>query len=53
MFKKIEIWVLYLTILLSILSAVGFGVLVRQGTEGTTKFGSIDITTLSKPYRHW
>jgi hypothetical protein len=49
MFKKIEIWILYLTILLSILFAIGFGVLVRQGIEGATKFGSIDITTLSKP----
>ena len=49
MFKKVEIWILYLAILLSIIFAVGFGVLVRQGIEGTTKFGSIDITTLSKP----
>ncbi|MEL1227302.1 MAG: hypothetical protein VW963_11210 [Candidatus Neomarinimicrobiota bacterium] len=49
MFKKIEIWILYLTILLSILFAIAFGVLVRQGIEGTTKFGIIDITTLSKP----
>lgn len=49
MFKKIEIWILYLVLLLGILSAVGFGVLVRQGIEGTTKFGSIDIANLSKP----
>jgi len=49
MFKKIEIWILYLTILLSILFAIGFGTLVRQETEGITKNGSIDISFLSKP----
>lgn len=49
MFKKIEIWILYLTILLGIVSAVGFGVLVRQETEGVTKKGNIDISFLSKP----
>ena len=49
MFKKIEIWILYLTILLSIVSAVGFGVLVRQETEGITKKGNWDISFLSKP----
>lgn len=49
MFKKIEIWILYLTILLSILFALGFGVLVRQEIEGTTKKGFIDISFLSKP----
>ena len=37
MFKKIEIWILYLTILLSILFSIGFGVLVRQEIEGITK----------------
>ncbi len=49
MFKKIEIWVLYLTILLAILFALGFGTLVRQETEGITKKGSLDISFLSKP----
>ena len=49
MFKKIEIWILYLTILLSILLAIGFGVLVRQEIEGITKKGNIDISFLSKP----
>ena len=49
MFKKIEIWVLYLVILLSLLFAIGFGALVRQETEGITKNGSIDISFLSKP----
>ena len=49
MFKKIEIWILYLTIIFSILFAFGFGVLVRQETEGTTKKGKWDISFLSKP----
>ena len=49
MFKKIEIWILYLTILLSILFAIGFGVLVRQEIEGITKKGNWDISFLSKP----
>jgi len=49
MFKKIEIWILYLTILISILLALGFGVLVRQEIEGVTKKGNIDISFLSKP----
>ncbi len=49
MFKKIEIWILYLTILLSILFALGFGVLVRQEIEGITKKGILDISFLSKP----
>ena len=39
MFKKIEIWILYLTILLSILFAIGFGLLVRQELVGFTKAG--------------
>lgn len=39
MFKKIEIWVLYLIILLSFLFAVGFGVLVRQELVGSIKAG--------------
>ena len=49
MFKKIEIWILYLVILFSILFAFSFGVLVRQDINGETKFGNIDISLLSKP----
>ena len=49
MFKKIEIWILYLTIIISIIIALGFGVLVRQELEGVTKHGRIDISFLSKP----
>ena len=39
MFKKIEIWILYLVLLISILLIIGFGVLVRQDLVGNTKFG--------------
>ena len=47
MFKKIEIWILYLTILLSILFAIGFGVLVRQELVGSIKAGWISKTALN------
>jgi hypothetical protein len=47
MFKKIEIWILYLTMLLSILFAVGFGVLVRQELVGSIKAGWISKTALT------
>jgi hypothetical protein len=46
MFKKIEIWILYLTILLSVLFAIGFGVLVRQELVGSTKAGWVSKTAL-------
>ena len=49
MFKKIEIWILYLVLLISILFIIGFGVLVRQDLVGNTKFGKYDISFLSKP----
>ncbi len=47
MFKKIEIWILYLTILLSFLFAIGFGVLVRQELVGSIKAGWISKTALT------
>jgi hypothetical protein len=47
MFKKIEIWILYLTILLSILFAIGFGVLVRQELVGDIKAGWVSKTALT------
>ena len=47
MFKKIEIWVLYLTILLGFLFAVGFGVLVRQELVGEVKAGWVSKTALA------
>ena len=49
MFKKIEIWILYLVVLLSILFAIGFGVLVRQEIVGDTKLGRFDISGISRP----
>jgi len=49
MFKKIEIWILYLSILLSFLFIFCFGVLVRFEIEGITKLGNINISFLSKP----
>ena len=49
MFKKIEIWILYLTILVSVLAGLAFGVLVRQETLGRTQAGIIDIGFISKP----
>ena len=47
MFKKIEIWILYLTILLCILFAIGFGVLVRQELVGSIKAGWVSKTALT------
>jgi hypothetical protein len=47
LFKKIEIWILYLVILFSILFAVGFGALVRQELVGTIKAGWISKTALT------
>lgn len=46
MFKKIEIWVLYATLLGSLLFAIGFGTLVRQELEGNTKLGVVSETAL-------
>jgi hypothetical protein len=47
LFKKIEIWILYLIILLSFLFAVGFGVLVRQELVGSIKAGWISRGALT------
>ena len=47
MFKRIEIWVLYLVIFFAIIFAVGFGVLVRQELVGTTKAGWFSKTALN------
>ena len=46
MFKKIEIWVLYLVILLQFPLTLGFGVLVRQELIGNTKLGIISKSAL-------
>ena len=51
MFKKIEIWILYLVILLGVVFSIGFsifvGALVRQELVGSTKFGWLSKTALS------
>lgn len=47
MFKKIEIWILYLVILLGILFAIGFGLLVRQELVGSIKAGWVSKTALA------
>jgi len=46
MFKKIEIWILYLVVLLSFPFAVGFGFLVRQELAGSQKLGMISQSAL-------
>lgn len=46
MFKKIEIWILYLAILIGILFSIFFGILVRQELEGTIKLGKISKIAL-------
>ena len=46
MFKKIEIWILYLVMLLGIPLTIGFGVLVRQELAGSTKLGRVSKTAL-------
>ena len=48
MFKKIEIWVLYLVILFSILFAVGFGALVRHEMLGGKSLESIGLGWVSE-----
>lgn len=47
MFKKIEIWILYLTIVFSIVFAVGFGALVRQELVGKVKAGWVSKVALT------
>ena len=46
MFKKIEIWILYLVVLLGIPATIFFGVLVRQELEGNIKLGRVSKTAL-------
>ena len=46
MFRKIEIWILYLVVLLGIPLTIGFGVLVRQELVGSTKIGRASKTAL-------
>ena len=46
MFKKIEIWILYLVLILAFVFAIFFGVLVRQELVGSTKLGAVSKTAL-------
>ena len=46
MFKKIEIWILYLTILFSFPFAFSFGYLVRHEILGGTRFGKLSELAL-------
>ena len=46
MFKKIEIWILYLVVLLSIPITISFGILVRQELKGSIKLGRVSKTAL-------
>ena len=46
MFKKIEIWILYLVVLLGIPVTIGFGSVVRHEILGGTKLGRISETSL-------
>ena len=46
MFKKIEIWILYLVLILGIPITISFGVLVRQELIGSTKLGRVSKTAL-------
>jgi hypothetical protein len=48
MFKKIEIWILYLVILFSILFTAGFGTLVRHEMLGGKGLESIGLRWISK-----
>ena len=46
MFKKIEIWILYLIMFLGIPITIGFGILVRQEISGSIKFGYLSKLAL-------
>ncbi len=46
MFKKIEIWIVYLVVLLGIPITIGFGVLVRHEMLGGKRFGRVPETAL-------
>ena len=46
MFKKIEIWILYLVVLLGIPATIFFGVLVRQELVSRNKLGLVSKSAL-------
>ena len=49
MFKKIEIWILYLSLILLTFAGLAFGTLVSQEERDETKKGNFDISFLSEP----
>ena len=46
MFKKVEVWIIYLVSLLNVAFTLFFGVLVRQELVGTQKLGFISKAAL-------
>ena len=46
MFRKVEIWLLYLVLLLSIPLSISFGLLVKDEMRGSKRFGSFSKTAL-------
>ena len=46
MFKKIEIWILYLTIIVALIFSIFFGTLVRQELVGSIKLGVFSKSAL-------
>ena len=46
MFKKVEIWIIYLILLLTIPFTIGFGILVRQELVGSKKLGKLSEAAL-------
>lgn len=46
MFRKVELWVVLLILLIAMVSTVAFGALVRQELVGGTKFGFVSKTAL-------
>lgn len=50
LFKKIELWILLIIIVLFLIFSYAFGVLIRQGIEGRQELGSFSISKLAKPF---
>ncbi len=48
MFKKVELWIVLLLLMFSLIIAIFYGFLVRQGIESQTKFGSFSFTAIAQ-----
>lgn len=46
MFSKVEIWILYLVVLIGVLITIAFGILVRQELVGSIKLGHLSRAAL-------